>query len=134
MLPDGSPTVTSSPATRDGSCRCGALRPLDTRSNINWVGPKPRAGAIATPPLGLVGDGVSTYVEIVTLVDSSDAGFVTAYPGDQPRPNASNLNSTVADQTIANHVTVVGSSDMSFSLYTSNGGHLVVDISGIYRS
>jgi hypothetical protein len=110
------------------------LRPLDTRSNINWVGPKPAPGAVATPPLGRVGDGVSTYVANVTLIDSSDAGFVTAYPGDQPRPNASNLNSTSADQTIANHVTVVGSSDMSFSLYTSNGGHLVADISGIYRS
>jgi Tol biopolymer transport system component len=109
-------------------------RPLDTRSNRNWVGPKPAPGAVATPPLDLVGDGVSAYVANVTLIDSSDAGFVTAFPGDQPRPNASNLNSTSADQTIANHVTVVGSSDMSFSLYTSGGGHLVGDINGVYRS
>jgi WD40 repeat protein len=109
-------------------------RPLDTRSNRNWVGPKPGPGAVATVPLGLVGDGVSTYVANVTLIDSREAGFLTAYPGDQPLPTASNLNATSADQTIANHVTVVGSSGLSFSIYTSNGGHLVADLNGVYRS
>lgn len=122
----------------------GALAPinpgriLDTRYGLGApaqpVGP---GGTIRVRALGNYGvptSGVSAVVLNVTVTGPTAAGFETAYPADQPRPLASNLN-FVAGQTVPNAVVVPLSSDGSFSLFNSAGAtDLIADICGYVLS
>jgi hypothetical protein len=113
------------------------VRTLDTRPNnrLNWSGPKPTASALVLVGYGGSGAGVSAYVATVTMTEASAPGFVTAYPSDQRRPTASNLNAVQTGQTIANHVTVsVGYPGQDVLLYTDGGTHLIADVNGFFRS
>jgi hypothetical protein len=113
------------------------VRTLDTRPNnrLNWTGSKPTAGALVGVGHQASGFGVSAYVANVTMTEASAPGFVTAYPSDQHRPTASNLNAALTGQTIANHVTVsVGQPRQDVLLYTDGGTHLIADINGFFRS
>jgi hypothetical protein len=112
-------------------------RTLDTRpdNRLNWGGPKPTASALVLVGYGGSGAGVSAYVATVTMTEASAPGFVTAYPSDQRRPTASNLNAVQTGQTIANHVTVsVGYPGQDVLLYTDRGTHLIADVNGFFRS
>lgn len=65
----------------------------------------------------------------VTVTDPAGSGFVTAYPCDQPRPTASNLN-FVAGQTVPNLVSVKVSTGGAVCLYAKSRTHLIADIAG----
>jgi hypothetical protein len=113
------------------------VRTLDTRPNtrLNWSGSKPTADALVSMGYRESGAGVSAYVANVTVTEASAPGFVTAYPSDQRRPTASNLNAVQTGQTIANHVTVsVGYPGQDVLLYTDRGTHLIADVNGFFRS
>jgi Tol biopolymer transport system component len=115
----------------------GSLRMLDTRPDSRqlWAGPKPGPGTVVPLTYSSIGDGTSAYAANVTMVDATGPGFVTAYPADQARPLASNLNSDAVGRTIANHVTVAtGRPALTVSLFTNAGTHLIGDIIGVYRS
>ena len=56
-------------------------------------------------------------------------GFVTVYPCDESRPNASNVN-YVTNVNIPNLVLAKPSADGEVCLYTSQATHLLVDVSG----
>lgn len=65
----------------------------------------------------------------VTVTEPASAGFVTAYPCDQKRPTASNLNYAPA-QTVPNAVISALAADGTVCLYTRSRTHLVADVSG----
>ena len=91
------------------------------------------AGTTNVPP------GAESVVLNITVTDPAAAGYVTAWPCDQPRPTASNLN-YVADQTTPNLAIVklgdTGPSDGpdngTVCLYTQATTHLIADINGWY--
>jgi hypothetical protein len=70
----------------------------------------------------------SAVVLNVTAV-SAPAGFLTVFPSDSARPEASNLNIERAGQTIPNQV-IARLNGGRASIYSLRGGHVVVDIAG----
>ena len=71
--------------------------------------------------------GASAVVLNVTVDQSAEAGFVTVFPPDGGRPNASNLN-YVAGQTVPNAVIARLGSGGTVCLFNSGATHLVVDV------
>lgn len=113
----------------DGFVTVTPRRLFDTRSGA-------RLGAGSTYELDLstvVGADTSAVVMNVTVTETGAPGFVTAYPCESGRPNASNLN-FVAGQTVPNLVTVAVGSDRRVCLYTSGPAHLLADLAGWYAS
>jgi hypothetical protein len=68
-------------------------------------------------------------------VSPQAAGYVSVFGHSSPRPATSNLNFT-AGQTVANLVVVIPGADGKIDLFNgaSAGTHLLVDISGYYRT
>lgn len=110
-------------------------RLLDTRTRNGVLVPGPVAagGTIGVRVVGRGGvpvTGVRAVALNVTAVDSAGPGFVTVWPTDQPRPLASNLNTTRAGETVPNAVVVPLGADGTVSVFTQSGTHLVVDVTG----
>jgi hypothetical protein len=103
-------------------------RLVDTRTTA-----RPAAGSTTDVAVagrgGVPASGVAGVIVTVTSVDSSP-GFLTVWPKGAARPTASNLNPGLEGQTIADHVTVPLGADGGISVYTSGGGHVLVDVVG----
>jgi Domain of unknown function (DUF4331) len=106
-------------------------RVLDTRS-----GTRPAAGSTTTVQVTGVGsslvptDAKTVFLNITSDQASAD-GFVTAYPCDAPRPNASNFNPIAGTATtvlVAAKLSAAG----TVCLYTSSPTHLLVDVEGYH--
>jgi hypothetical protein len=67
----------------------------------------------------------------ITVTEPEDAGYVTVYPCDKPRPTASNIN-YMAGQTVGNLVTAKLSTDGRLCLFSLQTTHLVGDIAAWY--
>ncbi|MEV0726594.1 Ig-like domain-containing protein [Micromonospora purpureochromogenes] len=108
-------------------------RLLDTRSRIGYSGSKPAAGTTVTLKVadrgGVPAAGVGGVVLNVTATNSAP-GYVTVWPGDRPRPTASNLNISRANGTISNAVWVPLAPDGTVKLYVAQSTHLVADVTG----
>ncbi|MFN3256639.1 MAG: hypothetical protein ACE37B_13185 [Ilumatobacter sp.] len=65
----------------------------------------------------------------VTVANSTRRGFITAYPCDQPQPNAANLN-YAQGQIIANAVFAKLDPEGKTCLFTSSQTNLIVDATG----
>lgn len=102
-------------------------RVLDTRSN---GGSQVKAGtSIRVPlPAGVPSDATAVAVNI-TGTKTAKAGYYTAYPSGTSRPLASTLNMDAASQT-RNAMAIVPVNAGGFDLYTTAGGHIIVDVSG----
>jgi hypothetical protein len=69
----------------------------------------------------------------VTAVQGSALSFMTVYPGDEGRPLASTLNWDAGTYALANHATVLLSTDGHFNVYNNAGTvHVVIDVVGYY--
>ena len=73
----------------------------------------------------------SSVVLNVTVDAAREDGFVTVFPCDAPRPNASNLN-YVAGITIPNAVVTRIGAGGTVCLYTFGATHLIVDVAGVF--
>ncbi len=73
--------------------------------------------------------GASAVVLNVTVVDALESGYVTVYPCDSARPNASNLN-FVGGQTIPNAVVVRPGVTGAVCLVTTAPVDMLVDVNG----
>jgi hypothetical protein len=103
-------------------------RKLDTRSS-GRVGPGGVVGVQAAPPNA----GVTGVIMNLTGTAPTATTFVTAYPGDHPRPIASSLN-LAAGRTKANLVMVRVPPNGLVNLYNAAGAtHLIVDVVGTFR-
>lgn len=114
-------------------------RILDTRiaNGISTTTPVPPDGSINVAIAGRGGapaTGVSAVVLNITAAEATAPGYVTAWPSDQPRPTASNINVTNAGQDIPNlgFITLSGSGEIA--LYSQSGTHLVADLAGYFIS
>ncbi len=109
-------------------------RILDTRKAIGVPGTVAlEAGEVLELAVGgtVVPETAGAATVNVTVTEPADLGFVTAFPCDQPRPEASNLNYEPG-QSIANLVTAKLSPDGRLCLYTLASTHLIVDIAAWY--
>jgi hypothetical protein len=106
-------------------------RLVDTRS---YPGPVV-AGQVLTVqvPDSSVSSRAVAAVFNVTVTDPQEAGFITVYPCDAPRPVASNLN-YVAKQTVANLVMVGLGTSHAICLYTLSTTNLIVDLTGSFQA
>ena len=107
------------------------VRILDTRARPPSVGP---AGTLTLTIGGMDGvpTGATAVILNVTVTNPTADSFITAWPSDQARPLASDLN-CVPGQTIPNLVVVKLSPSGQVSFYNSAGNSdLVVDLFGSY--
>jgi YVTN family beta-propeller protein len=82
---------------------------------------------------GIPATGVAAVVMNVTATESSDAGFITAYPARTALPATTNLNTERTWQTIANLAIVRMGGGGAVSLYAQRTTELVADVSGWFR-
>ena len=109
----------------------GPLRLVDTRET---GGRLPAGGElVVTVPEALHPDDISAAVVTVTLVDTGDRSFATAYPTGEPRPTASIVNADRAGQVRAATV-LVRTADRRFTVYARASTDLVVDITGVFTA
>ena len=116
-------------------------RLLDTRSpggttiDGDFAGDGPLAGgaeiALQVTGRGGVPADAAAVVLNVTVNEPEQAGFVTAYPCNSPRPNASNLN-YVPGQTIPNNVIVKLGAGGTVCLYSDQTTNLIADVNGTF--
>ncbi len=121
-------------ATGHGYTGVTPARILDTRVGLNAPsGPVGPGQSIIMAVLGRGGvpaTGVGAVVLNLTGTQPSGATFVTAYPTDEARPNASNLN-LVPGQTAPNLVIAKVGAGGAVNLYNNAGTvHLLADVVG----
>ena len=119
----------TAPAASGNYTPLAPSRVLDTRAST----PVGANSAITLHVAGLGGvtpTGVSAVVLNVTATRPTTKTYVTVWPSDQPRPDASNLN-VVAGQSRSNLVIARVSSDGRVSFYNEAGStDLVADVLG----
>jgi len=132
-----------SPAQTIGAPEYTSLTPsrlMDTRPGRSVVDANPAYQGVGALPAGAtfhlqVGGrgGVPVSAAAVTLnftaVDPAANGFLTVFPCDQPRPNASNVNYS-AGVNIPNLALVKPAADGSICVYTSKATHVIADVTG----
>lgn len=133
-------------APQSGTSMAGsyvALAPkriTDTRSGSGYpnAGKTLTSGSVLNVQVGGVGGvpstGVGAVVVNVTVTNTTEAGYLTAYPDGASRPFVSNLE-WVAGQTVANRVIVPVGANGMVSLYNYTGDtNVVVDLSGYFTN
>lgn len=110
------------------------FRMLDTRSASPlgngmrmWPGWSVEAAMLGRG--GVPTSGVSGVVGNITYVDAHDAGFLVAYQAGFGRPSTSSVNTDNGGDTVANHM-LCGISSRGLAVFSSAGGHAIVDVSG----
>ncbi len=78
----------------------------------------------------LVAAPAAAVVVNVTAIDSTEPGYVSAFPAGTARPEVSMLN--VAWRTPVAGMTVVGTSERGVAFYSSMGAHMAVDVAGSF--
>ncbi len=84
------------------------------------------SGQGGVPPTGALAVTMN-----VTVTEPDEAGFLTVYPCDAARPEASNLNFTKGE-TVPNLVTVKLSAAGTVCLFAQHTTHLVADVAGYF--
>lgn len=115
-------------------------RILDTRPEnaVNYSGAKPAAGSTLTVPVAGVGtalvpdDAKAVYLN-VTAVRTEDGGYITVFPCDQDRPEASSFNPD-GGRTTSSLIPAVMDDDGNVCIYTASVTDLIVDVSGYVPS
>jgi hypothetical protein len=139
----GHPSAPGAPvAAAAGASSFRSITPhrvVDTRHSIGAtrLGPGGTATVdVVTPEVaaaaGLSEDDISAVAINVTMVDAAGAGYLTTWPTNVPQPTASSLNTRFAGHIVANLVTVPVSPGGGVSFFTDVGGHLVVDVQGVF--
>jgi len=82
---------------------------------------------------GVPATGASAVAFNVTATGAQSGGFVTAYPCDSPKPNASSLN-YAAGQTVGSSVLAKLSADGKVCLFTYGATDLILDVSGYFAA
>ena len=130
-------TLPSPPADPPG--RFTPLTPsriLDTRDGTGGIrGPVGPGATIDVPVTGVGGVPVADVVAVavdLTVTQSTDAGYLTAWPSGTARPSASDLNFG-AGENVSNLAVVKVGANGKVSVFNASGGaQVVVDVAGWY--
>ncbi|NUT33700.1 MAG: hypothetical protein HOV79_11560 [Hamadaea sp.] len=115
------------------------FRVCDTRPGTGtpYSGTKLGPGAtLAVDVVGVAGlaipNGATAVVGNITVVGPSAGTYLTVFPGDATRPNASTIN-VAAGQTLANQVTTKISAAGILNVYNASGStNILLDITGFF--
>jgi len=115
-------------------------RILDTRdgTGLNGRPPGPLAPGEVLPLTvkgagGVPADGTARVVTLnVTTADASAMGFLTVFPCDHPRPNASNVDFDPSDPTVANLVTVRLDAAGQVCFFANVATDVIADVQGYF--
>jgi|GEM_PF-1279075 len=114
--------------TRDGTgsavAKLTSASPLSVQ--ITNVAVTTSSGTSTTIP-----SNISAAALNVTVVNPEASGFITVYPCDVARPNASNVN-FVSGQVVANGVVAPVSASGTVCLFSSVPSDIIVDLAGWY--
>jgi hypothetical protein len=106
----------------------GAHRVLDTR-NTGAPLAQGETQFVSLAGLGMPSDATAVVVNIAAT--ETAAGYWTAFPQGEVRPNASNLNIDMPGQTrSAQAIVRMPHNATGFQVFSQTGGHLVVDVAG----
>jgi hypothetical protein len=115
----------------------GAVTPariLDTRQGVGASAGKLVAGTVLRLQVGGVAGvpiGATAATVNLTATEADGPGFLTAYPCDAPRPDASNVN-YVAGQSVPNLTTVKLAADGSMCIFAFATTHVIADVAGYF--
>ena len=128
--------ATAEPGTASGFHGTEPTRVVDTRKGLGTAAGPIAAGADRTIRLagrgGVPATGVTAVVANLTVTDTTAASHLTAWPTNQPRPDASNLNWPAGD-TRANLAVLPLSPDGDITVTNNTGTtHLLIDVVGWY--
>ncbi len=101
-------------------------RIVDTRASGAFLAPG------ETRPVRAPGAGGASAVVVNVTTVAAGGGYWTAFPTGSPLPEASNLNSAGLGDVVANQAIVPVDDNGEFQVYSSGGGHLIVDILGTF--
>jgi hypothetical protein len=104
------------------------VRAVDTRSGAAMPG----SGTVVTAATGAQSSALanpSGVLANLTTTQPAGSGFLTAFSCGQPRPPTSNLN-FVAQQTVANFVTVTPNASGDICVFTNSSAQVIVDVAG----
>jgi beta-lactamase class A len=104
------------------------MRLLDTRATSPVV---PAGSIVTVEALSLDGWPPHAVFANITVDAATNAGFLVAYPSDQPVPATSTLSYS-PQRAIAAGATVATSPDGRFSVYTSAPVAIIVDLVGVF--
>ena len=114
-------------------------RVVDTRGAVSTNG-GPIFGSNSTRSFQIRGNcGVPTSAKAVslnmTIVNATQASFLTVWPSDLARPVVSMLNFEAADPSLANGVLVgLSTNTQDLSVYNNFGNvHVIIDIMGYFQ-
>jgi hypothetical protein len=133
-------TVRDEPSLEPGFAAFNPDRALDTRSGIGCVvegdycfePQKLAAGeTVAVAVDEYLGSWTTALSMNVTVTEPEDGGYLTVWPCDESRPEASNLNWRPGE-TRANLAVAKFAGDATVCFYTTAATQLIVDIAGIY--
>lgn len=99
-------------------------RVLDTRGA---VATKLTAQGTTSVP---VSGGAAVWAN-VTAIDATRPGFFAAWAAGTPLPATSSVNATAAGQVVAN-AAITRLSDLGLAVFAQNGGHVAVDVAGVF--
>jgi hypothetical protein len=111
-----------------------AKRVIDTRERGRIVG-KGKEVAVFVDAVGLGIANATSVVINLTVTNTVSRGFFTCYPFGVDLPPTSNLNVNGSGQVRAGAAIVrLGKRNgrPGFSVYSQNGGHVIVDVAGYY--
>ena len=127
------PPVEGPPRTwsQSGFTAINPTRLIDTRDSAAIVA----GGTFSVRPVDRVPSvsGATAVAVNVTVIGPGHDGFVTVYPCDSARPNASNLNYTAGDIR-ANLVETALGANGDLCIYTQSAAHFVVDLAGYFKA
>ncbi len=131
------PPTLSAPVTSvrlPGLRALSPIRLVDTRSGLGISGARPlAAGETLELTISQAAASTTAVALNVTVTDPAATGFLTAFPCDQNRPKASNLN-YVAGETVPNLVNVKVSITRSVCFFAQQSTHLIVDLAGTFET
>jgi len=125
-------------STGSGFTPLSPVRILDTRKGIGAPAAKVAAfGTVSLKVAGTAGvpSGVTAIAVNITVVNPTQGGYITAYPGGQTKPGVSNLNFKPG-QTIPNTAIVQVGSNGYVNFANGSGGtiDLLADLAGYYST
>ena len=110
-------------------------RLFDTRNpGMGALGPDTSESFSVAGVAGVPADATAVTLN-VTVADQTAGGFLTVYPGQAPRPLASNLNWGTGQGATSNLVTVPIGTDGTVDFYNKNGTtDVIADLEGYYTN
>jgi hypothetical protein len=120
--------------TRNAGADAGILNAGSTRSFLGWNGSYTVQGGENNDCNLPFSTNNAALVVNITAVNTSSAGFITAYPADAVRPLAATLTYGASEVRGNNAFLKLSqtSTDADFKIYTTSATHLVVDVMGYY--